>query len=273
MLTASIFLGVFTVDMAHATGGSGRLPTLYTASTGSAMSDDGITNDSNWPSITHALCLCGALILFMPTGVVFLRMSPKSVRWHWVNQTLTSAMAILGIIIGFYLGIMFTKSRSYDSAHQILEGRTQSLTKLGPIHRYLGYVIIFLAIVNGGLGLTWSYASKSVVTRYSIVVAIIGAGLVAVFAWARMASRRDQTGLIGNPSELRQFQGRDNSDSIDLVQEADRAPENHYKVYTYNIRTCENDTENDAENDSFGCQKRPPFHRKFPIAITMVFGG
>lgn len=89
------------MDMVHATGGSGGLPTSYTTSTGSAMSDDDITNDSNWPSIIHALCLCGALILFMPSGVVFLRILPKSVRWHWVNQTLSFAMAIIGIMIGF----------------------------------------------------------------------------------------------------------------------------------------------------------------------------
>lgn len=139
---------------------------------------------------------------------------------------------------------MFTKSQSYDSAHQVLGilvllaiptqwgmgfwhhrvyKRTQSLTKLGPIHRYLGHAIVFLAIVNGGLGLTWSYASKSVVIGYSIVVAI--------FAWARMASRRDQAGLIGHSSELRRFQGHDDSDGIDLVQETDRAPDYHYNVY------------------------------------------
>ena len=89
-------LGVFTMNMIRATGGSGGLSTSYTDSTGSVLSKSN-TNDSNWPSVIYGLYLCGAFILLMPAGVVLLRVAPKSVQWHWVNQTLSSAIAIVGI--------------------------------------------------------------------------------------------------------------------------------------------------------------------------------
>jgi uncharacterized membrane protein len=198
------------MDMKHATGGTGQLPSSYAISIGSAMSDDGVTDDSNWPSILHALCACGALILLMPTGIAFLRLAPKNVRWHWINQSLSTIIAIIGIIIGFYLSTMFNKSQNYASAHQVIGiiillailaqwgmgaghhlmyRRTQRPTKLGPIHRYFGYVILFLAILNGGIGLTWSYASRGVIIGYSIAVLILGGLSVALFAWSRFTFR------------------------------------------------------------------------------------
>lgn len=212
--------------MTHATGGTGGLPTSYINSVGSSQ-DGEVTSDSNWPSIMHALCACGAIILLMPTGVVFLRLSPRSVRWHWVNQTLSSIIAIIGIFIGFYLSTMFIKSESCDSTHQVLGilillailaqwgmgswhhlsyKRTKSPTKFGMVHRYFGHIIVFVAIFNGGIGLVWSYASHAVVVAYSVVVTIIGLGLIAVFGWARWNSKLDKKGYIRNPYELRVFQ-------------------------------------------------------------------
>ncbi|KAJ6105048.1 hypothetical protein N7486_003737 [Penicillium sp. IBT 16267x] len=239
--------GVFTMDMVHATGGSGGLPTSYTTSVGSALSGH-VISDSNWPSIIHALCACGALILFNPTGVVFLRILPKSVRWHWINQTLSSALAILGIVIGFYLSTMFTKSQSYSSSHQVLGilillailaqwamggwhhlvyRRTQSPTRFGVVHRYFGYVVFFLAVINGGIGLTWSYASRSVVIGYSVTVAVIGIGVIAVFSWARWNSRSDPKNPFNESFRLIGHQSGDDSNSYE-GQDAGRSLGHHF---------------------------------------------
>ncbi|KAJ5811945.1 hypothetical protein N7474_008246 [Penicillium riverlandense] len=213
--------GQFFMDMVHATGGSGGLPTSYTTAAGSSLTS--VTSDSNWPSIIHALCLCGAFILLMPSGVILLRVFPKSVRWHWVNQTISTGLSLIGIVIGFYLSTMFTKSQSYDSTHQILGiiillamllqlgmgfwhhwmyKRTQSPTRYGILHRYFGWVVIFLAIINGGIGLTWSYTSRSVVIGYSVAVATIGLAVFAAVSWARWTSVRSQKGHIREPMDL-----------------------------------------------------------------------
>lgn len=239
------------MDMVHATGGSGGLPISYTKSAGSVL--DGISTDSNWPNIIHALCLCGALIFLMPTGVVFLRISPNSVRWHWLNQSLATGIAIIGILIGFYLSSMYTKSQSYGSAHQILGilillaivaqwgvgfwhhymyKKTHSPTKLGPIHRYFGYVIFFGAILNGGIGLTWSYASNAVVIGYSITMAILGLVIVGVFGWSRWSATHGQKVHSRSPFELGGFQRSDSSD-IDRNGESGRVQgyQNDYNTY------------------------------------------
>lgn len=240
------------MDMVHATGGSGGLPISYQSSAGSALSEPP-TSDNNWPSVIHAICLCGALILLMPGGVVLLRVFPKSVRWHWMNQTISSGIVIVGIVIGFYLSAMFTKSQSYGSAHQILGiiillailaqwvmgfwhhlvyKRTQSPTRFGVVHRYFGYAIVFLAIVNGGIGLTWSYASKAVVIGYSVAVLIIGLGLVFVFGWARWNFQRHQKGFSGSSRfELRGFRRNDHSESDYLAHDSNGPQEYGYTNY------------------------------------------
>lgn len=181
------------MDMVHASSGSAGLPTSFTTAAGSNM-DGSITIDTNWASIIHALCLCGTFVVMMPLGVIFLRIFPRSVRWHWINQTLSSVITAMGFIIGIYLSTIFTKSEKANSTHQIIGiiialalivqlgmgswhhwvfKRTNSPTIFGRIHRYFGHIIMLLGIINGGIGLTWSYASRSVVIGYSIAVFII----------------------------------------------------------------------------------------------------
>ncbi|EHK16981.1 uncharacterized protein TRIVIDRAFT_161834 [Trichoderma virens Gv29-8] len=189
----AVLLGRFTMDMVRAISDSAGLPASFTTAAGSNM-DGSITIDSNWPSIIHALCLCGTFVIMMPLGVTFLRIFPRSVRWHWINQTLSSTITFVGFIIGIYLSTMFTKSEKANSTHQIIGimiglaliiqlgmgswhhwvfKRTNSPTIFGRIHRYFGHIVILLGIINGGIGLTWSYASRSVVIGYSIAVLII----------------------------------------------------------------------------------------------------
>ncbi|KAJ5819440.1 hypothetical protein N7474_005031 [Penicillium riverlandense] len=146
----------------------------------------------------------------MPTGVLFLRIAPKSVRWHWINQNLAAVIGLVGIMIGFY-----SQHHKYGSAHQIIGviilitilaqwgmGLWHHLlykTQFGPIHRYFGYVVFILAIINGGIVLSWSYASKSVIIGYSIGVLVVGLGLLFFFSWLRYTSWRNQKQHSGSP--------------------------------------------------------------------------
>jgi hypothetical protein len=169
------------------------------------------SNDSNWPSIIHALVTGAAFVLLMPAGIILLRVVPQSVRWHWVNQAFALALAVIGSGIGLYLSGMFNKSKSYNSAHQILGlicvallfvqwglgfwhhrvyKRIKQPTKYGPIHRYLGRGVIILGIVTGGIGLTWSYASTRVVIGYVIAVVVVFVAVIASLLWQRWTLRR-----------------------------------------------------------------------------------
>lgn len=224
------------MDMVHATGGTGGLPTSYSISQGSSSEGGEVKEDSNWPSIIHALCLCGALILLFPFGAILLRVYPKSVRWHWVNQTISTCLAFIGMVIGFYLSTQFTKSQSWASTHQILGivillaviaqwgmgfwhhrlyKKTQTSSIFGVVHRYFGFIVIFLAIVNGGIGLDWSYASTGVLVGYSIAVIIVSIVIIGLLGWARFKSNRGGKGFVRQPEELQDFQNSDHSDGYD----------------------------------------------------------
>lgn len=213
------------MDMAHATGGSGGLPSSsngFTTTVGASLSGS-TYSDSNWPSVIHALLLCGAFILLMPTGVIFLRVVPQSVRWHWINQTLAAGMAIIGGLGGLYLSTMFTKSSSFNSAHQLVGifvvlavivqwvlgywhhrqyMLTQSPTKYGPIHRYFGQAVMLLGVLNGGIGLTWSAAARPFIIGYTVVVAIVGVGVIGAVVWARFLASPRHSGKAWSASPL-----------------------------------------------------------------------
>ena len=77
---ATVPLGVFTFNMVHAPGESSGLPTSYSTVQGSSVEGEEAKRDNNWPSIIHALYLCGALILLFLFGAILFRVFPKSMR-------------------------------------------------------------------------------------------------------------------------------------------------------------------------------------------------
>ncbi|KAJ9209771.1 hypothetical protein DTO166G4_8623 [Paecilomyces variotii] len=229
--------GRFSMNMKQATGGTGGIPSSLTTATGSQQ-DGHISHDSNWPAIIHGLAACVAFVVFMPLGVIFLRIFPSSVRWHWVNQTLASILAIVGILFGFYLSTMYTKSESFNSAHQIigiivlvsvlvqwfigfwhhrLYKLFQRSTYYGVGHRYFGRAVIILAIVNGGIGLSWSSAPTKTVVAYSIIVAVLGILTIAALLWKAAVVKRQTRLRFTEELELHQqetetrFKNPDNS--------------------------------------------------------------
>jgi H+/Cl- antiporter ClcA len=197
------------MDMLRATGGSGSPPTSYAAAAGSAEVGNPST-DSNWASIIHAVATTAAFVLLMPAGIIFLRVLPENVRWHWINQSLALGLAVVGGGIGIYLSSMFNKSKSYNSSHQILGllaigfmfvqwilgfwhhhlyRKTQQTSRYGPIHRWFGRGVMVLAIVTGGIGLTWSYASTRVVIGYVIAVVVLMVAVIVSLVWKKSVSR------------------------------------------------------------------------------------
>ncbi|EPS30423.1 hypothetical protein PDE_05374 [Penicillium oxalicum 114-2] len=208
--------GVFKMDMVHATGGSDGLPSTSSYAQSQGTESEEFTSDSNWPSIIHALAACIAIIFLFPFGAILLRVFPQSVRWHWVNQTLSTGIAILGLILGFYLSTQFTKSQSWNSTHQIIGiiiliaillqwgmgfwhhlqyKKTKAPTRFGVVHRYFGFIVILLAIINGGIGLDWSYASTGAIVGYSVGVAVVSLVFVGLLVWARLKPRDGRKGF------------------------------------------------------------------------------
>jgi Eukaryotic cytochrome b561. len=229
ILTYFVLLGQFSMNMKQATGGTGGLPSTFTTATGSEQDGD-ISDDSDWPAIIHGIALCVAFVIFMPIGVIFLRISPSSVRWHWVNQTLATILVIIGMVFGFYLSTMYNKSESFNSAHQIigiivlaavvlqwfigfwhhiLYKKFQRPTYYGIGHRYFGRIVIVLAIVNGGIGLTWSYATTGEVVAYSVIVGVLIILTIAAVLWKRTVTKRQAKMQFTRELELHQQEDED----------------------------------------------------------------
>lgn len=172
--------------------------------------------------------MSGSFILLMPVGVIFLRILER-VRWHWMNQFLAMAIALIGTGLGLYLASMFNKSKNYNSTHQIigllvgagllvqfflgywhhrLYKQAQKTTVYAPIHRYLGQVLIVTGVVNGGIGLTWSRASNAAIVGYSIGTIIVVLLTVVPVGWKRFSQSRKRGGAAAFRTRRRSVDGQ-----------------------------------------------------------------
>lgn len=222
-LTASIkrhaSYGAFTMDLTKAVGIRG-IPVPATAdTTGTIQTQD--KTDHDFSPALHACLMILAFVGLMPLGLVILRFM-NSVKWHGLNQTLSAAVALLGVMLGIYCGTMYNRSKNFNSAHQIfgivitlamiaqfvlgymhhrIYKRTQSPTKLAPIHIWLGRVVIPAGIANGFLGFPLALNSKyNWALLGCILLAIIVLGPFAFWGWRRNSNRR-KTALVGTDSD------------------------------------------------------------------------
>jgi hypothetical protein len=191
--------------MVQATGGSGGLPSSFGNDTSGAQLA-GLNMDSNWPTIIHALVSCGAFVLLMPIGAFLLRVEPRSVLWHWIHQSVATVLAVAGGGAGVGISTLFNKSKGFNAPHQLLGiviiflalvqwylgywhhhlyRRIKKPTKYGVVHRYFGSAVIFLAIINAGIGLSWSYASSRIIIIYSVAVLVICVPVIVSIIWAK----------------------------------------------------------------------------------------
>lgn len=203
-------IGLFTLDMTRATGGAGALPTSLTNSIGSNATNPRVLT-GNYRTIIHAVLATLPLVLLLPTGVIFLRFFPGSVRWHWVSQTVSSVVSVLGIAVGIFLSTLYNKSKSFGSGHQIIGyiicagilaqwflgfwhhrkyKQKQRPTNYGFVHRNFGHLIFVFAIVNGGIGLSWSQAASPVIIGYSVAAGVVAIVHFSLVAWKRWERRK-----------------------------------------------------------------------------------
>ena len=206
--------GTFTVDMTQARGDA-AVPNNATATTGAneTMSPH---NDNDYTAVVHAIFTCGSFVILMPLGVIYLRVLER-VRWHWMNQLLSFAGAFVGGGIGIYLSTTYNKSKSFNSAHQIIGilvimalilqvalgwyhhrayKRTQNPTPYGAGHRYLGQIVILIGIANGAIGLSYADNGKYIAPYVvvSAVVVVLTAGWVLFSRWR--ANRNKKYGIV-----------------------------------------------------------------------------
>ena len=179
--------GSFMMDLTKATGPPQIPdPSLRNSTTGTIQTS--LTSDKrDFSGPAHAALMVLTFFGLLPAGVLILRVF-KSPKWHGVAQALSMALALAGVVIGILMGMKYNRvclppstymtkdqsntlqTKNFNSPHQIIGviviagligqfvlgflhhrtyTKTQSPTKLAPIHVWLGRLVITLGIVNG----------------------------------------------------------------------------------------------------------------------------
>ena len=100
--------GTFVMDLTKAFGVAG-VPVAMTADT-SGVSQMSLKNDHDFGPPLHAALMIVVFVGAMPFGVVVLRLL-NSPKWHWVNQSLSAAGALVGAGLGTYIGTLYNRVR------------------------------------------------------------------------------------------------------------------------------------------------------------------
>jgi hypothetical protein len=230
------FHGTFQLDMTQAHGI--KLPALGTKEVGVAFQGKA-SRDHEFKSPAHAAIMRIAFVILFPLGILLLRVLNK-VKLHAIVQGVGTVFATIGIILGFVLSkeyqrvsfvqplflikyarqadkifFLFSQSRSFNSAHQIigiivfifllaqwLTGflhhrtyvKTQQPTWMIKPHKYgLGAFVMFLGIVNIAVGFRFANAGAYNLFYVPIVIGLIVLLISAVALRKFVASKKAKT--------------------------------------------------------------------------------
>jgi hypothetical protein len=129
--------GTFTMDLTKAAG-PGQFPSIVTADTlGTLQETD--KSDNDFTPVLHAVLTIVAFVGLMPIGLLILRVM-NSVKWHSLNQSLSSAVALVGVFVGVYCGTMYNRvCRPFNHGPSLLTSFTVAKLQLCPSNIWAGY--------------------------------------------------------------------------------------------------------------------------------------
>lgn len=171
--------GNFGMDMKQATvNTSGSVPQPNASGKYVSINSSsayGIKREVPWLGVAHGVIAVFAYVFLFPLGAALLRLSSKvPVRLHYICQTIAGILVLIGFGLGIAAAREYNRSRDYNTAHEIIGlilisfsviqytggavhhiivKKTGYKSPIGKIHMYLGFCIIILAMINGGLGL------------------------------------------------------------------------------------------------------------------------
>ncbi|MCJ1437327.1 hypothetical protein MMC27_006714 [Xylographa pallens] len=199
------------MDMIQAYGAA-AVPTNVLTNSGAAEVGPP-SSDNDYTAIAHAVFTCIAFVIMMPLGVIFLRILER-VRWHWINELLALSVAFIGLVIGIYLSTTYNKSKSFNSAHQLIGilvilalflqawlgwhhhqvyKRTKRTTPFAPVHRFFGSFLILAGLANGAIGLDYAENNNHILVYLvlSIILVVLVATWVLFNRWRVSRGRRN----------------------------------------------------------------------------------
>lgn len=213
--------GVFTLDLNEGTGRDSDNPFLEFDSndlsdSGSAVSSGNVTKRS-----VHGIIMAITFVVLFPTFALTLHIVPYNKTVSHIHAPL-QLIALCLAIVGFGLGISLAIDVGRVSAYHPIVGfivmgflilfqpalglfqhlyfrRTGGSSSLGVVHRWLGRIVLVLAIVNGGLGFKLSGIGnpgvpKGGVVAYGVIAGVIGVLYTAVVIFNAFKPKRNPTG-------------------------------------------------------------------------------
>jgi hypothetical protein len=111
-MTASIqrhaTYGVVQMDLTKAVGTAGVPNAPSANSAGTVEIQD--KKDSNIMTPVHGALMIFTFVGLMPLGVLILRIM-NSPKWHAINQTVSAAVALIGALLGVFIGFSYNRVR------------------------------------------------------------------------------------------------------------------------------------------------------------------
>jgi len=206
--------GVFTMDLTKASG-PGALPPQKSVPVNINAVQASLVYDKDIAPVVHACLMILAFLGFMPFGLIMLRLL-KINRLHGLIQFFGLLFVLVGFGVGIYCGTMYNRTKQFNSAHQIfglliiigelvsfvlgylhyrILKRTESpITKLRPVHVWLGRIVIPAGIINGYLGFPLALNPNYDYILAGLTV-VIGIPTLIILLWkARRRARKEKSG-------------------------------------------------------------------------------
>lgn len=102
------YYGQFSIDTNKAIGDFDNFPPTLTASA-NAQASGGASHDGGaYADAIHALLMAASFVLLLPLGAAFLRLF-HSVRLHWLTQTITFVVLVIGSALGLYISTSYNR--------------------------------------------------------------------------------------------------------------------------------------------------------------------
>ncbi|KAI1207351.1 putative iron reductase domain protein [Annulohypoxylon truncatum] len=217
--------GTFTMDMVHATGPAG-VPLIENSvnstlvGTAQRLSTEG---KKDMVAMAHGVIMILVFVGLFPFGTFVLRFG-NWVRWHGINQAFGFLLTFIASIMGFVISKTYNRSKSFNTAHQVIGlfvfiflfaqftlgfmhhrqfKKTKEPTKLAPIHRWLGRLILSLGGLNGVLGFKLAESEEYIIVLTFLSLAILPTLVIILLVkkclQKRWAKQKQETGYDMEP--------------------------------------------------------------------------
>ncbi|KAG5978317.1 hypothetical protein E4U55_006257 [Claviceps digitariae] len=195
--------GVFSIDMGR-TRGAADAPVLNKDSQNEGTELIGrATGKSDYIATLHGTFMIFFIIGMMNFGVVLLRACGWA-KWHALNQCIATLGVLSGLALGVMTSLLYNRSRSFSHYHQVLGyiiiafiltqlglgfkhhfeyQKTQTTTKFGRIHVWMGRVVLFLSLMNSFFGL--AFAQNKFFAMLLAGLLLVASGIALVFLLGR----------------------------------------------------------------------------------------